>query len=996
MADRAPLDSNRWARAANLFEQLADQSTAERAEALDALAASDPELHQIVTSLLRGDAAGHSGFDGGLAAAAYLVDDPGPSTAGPTLDQTVGSTIGPYRILRELGHGGMGVVFLCEREAEGFRKLVAIKCLASRRAGEHQVRRFLRERRILAGLTHPHIAQMHDGGITDAGEPYLVMEYVEGERLDRWCDERRLELAQRLRLFVTVCDAVQYAHQQLVMHRDLKPGNILVTAEGHVKLLDFGIAKLVEDPESETDPETNTSRALTPDYASPEQLRGDPVTAATDVYSLGVVLFELLTGRRPWEASGSRSRLLSFELDPPRASTIVRERRSSAAELEERASRRGATAAQLERRLRGDLDNILERALAREPGQRYASVQTMLEDLRRHLDGLPVLARRHSRPYLLAKFARRHAVGAAAAAAATIALVVGSTAALWQARVAAFERDAARAEAEKARRVTEFLVSVFREADPATARGANMTAREILDRGARRVDQELAAVPAVRATVMRALGNVYAGLGEYATARTLLERSYEQHAVLLAPNDPELADAVHALAALAFDTKGNADSLYAVALDIRERASRRDAAAIADELHGLAMSKMTSDTTAADSLLRQALDIYRLSPGREAELGNTLNDLALLRHHQGHYPEAERLYEAALSVKHATLGADHPAVFITMSNLGWLRQLMGRYDAADSMLRATLEGRRRVLGPDHPEVARTLAGLAEVAGLSGRSADAERYQIEAMAIQERTYGPADNRVIGSLSLLARIRGAQGRWRAADSAFREAERRYRQRGEDRSVAMARLINDRAALFEQARDYSGAAAQYRRALELYRDNLGARHAFTGLVLGNLATALLYQDSLAAAEEAFTAAAVILREAYSPEHGSLGPVLIGLGTVELRTGRLERSEATLREALRLVEAALPAGHWRIAQARIRLARTLTMRGEHAEAERLLDSAANSLRDQQRQRPADYREALIGLEELYRRTGRVAEAARVHREGRALDGSAPRSRRR
>jgi serine/threonine protein kinase len=424
--DRPPT----WDRVNALFNEALDLDHTAREALLTSVAGQDPDLAREVRSLLlaHGDA---SGFLAGSPAHDFV------KTAAP------GDRIGPYRIIEETGRGGMGVVFRATRDDEDFRKEVAIKLIYPGMRSDDILKRFRAERQILAMLDHPSIARLIDGGTAPDGTPYLVMDFVSGRPLLEYCDERRLGIEQRLEIFLEVCDAVQFAHQRLVIHRDLKPDNILVTEEGRPRLLDFGIAKLVT-PETGGPAPTVTlpmNRLMTPDYASPEQVRGDPVTVAGDVYSLGVILYELLSGRRPLEFKTRTPeeilRVVSG-VDPiPPSSAVTR------SGVPETATRRGDTAARLRRRIAGDLDYVVLRALDKDPGRRYGSVDQLAQDIRRHLAGDPVVARGRSTAYLVSRFVRRHKAAVVTLSLVILSLAGGLAGTTWQAGVARRERDRA-------------------------------------------------------------------------------------------------------------------------------------------------------------------------------------------------------------------------------------------------------------------------------------------------------------------------------------------------------------------------------------------------------------------------------------------------------------------------------------------------------------------------------------------------------------------------
>jgi non-specific serine/threonine protein kinase/serine/threonine-protein kinase len=457
-----------------VFQEAIDRPPAEQAAVLDRACAGDAELRQAVERLLRAHAAGAGVVDAGL------LDEVDPTVAAddaPTVQLTP-SRIGPYRVVRPLGRGGMGTVYLAERDEPGLRKTVAVKVVRHGMGSDFVLRRFRTERQILAALEHPGIARLYDGGTTEEDLPYFVMEYVPGTDLLTYCDERRLPIPARLQLFLRVCDAVQYAHQGLVVHRDLKPSNVLVTGEGEPKLLDFGIAKLLTpmgagEPLDET---ASVVRLMTPDYASPEQVRGERVTTATDVYSLGVILYELLSGHRPYRVkSGAPSEIerAIFEADISPPSTAL-SRTEHVAGRDGRggktitpadvSARRQAPTARLRRTLRGNLDNVVLKALHREPAGRYATAAELAEDLRRHLHGFPVQAGAAGRAERTAKFLRRHRAAVAAGAAALLSLLIGLGIAVRQARVAEAERRRAEARFQDVRRLANSVIHELHDA----------------------------------------------------------------------------------------------------------------------------------------------------------------------------------------------------------------------------------------------------------------------------------------------------------------------------------------------------------------------------------------------------------------------------------------------------------------------------------------------------------------------------------------------------
>jgi serine/threonine-protein kinase len=501
------VDAEVWGRARALFHAALDWPQDEVERRLAEQAAGDARLLELVSDLLRRHARGGALRTGGGLAALEAQEPALPPDA----------RLGPYRVEREVGRGGMGAVYLARRDDGRFEQRVAIKVLKRGLDSDELVARFETERRILAGLTHPHIARLLDGGSTPAGRPYFVMEYVDGRPLGQYAAEQRLGLEARLRLFLAVCAAVDHAHRSLVVHRDLKPANILVGADGAPKLLDFGIAKLL-DPDAAPAATAADLRPMTPDYASPEQRAGRPVTTATDVWGLGLVLFELLTGVNPQAAGEWR--------DPPRASLAPRA--ATPAGLPE--------SARLSRLLRGDLDAILAKALEPEPERRYRSAAALADDVERHLARRPVAARRWTAGYRLTRFVCRQRL----ASAALLALVVAVGVVVWQVWAVARARDRSEAQRRRAQALAVFLTDVFAVSDPSRSRGETITARELLDRGAERLKRGearagLESEPQTRADLLHAIGDVYEKLGLVEPAEAAFARALELRRPLPGP-----------------------------------------------------------------------------------------------------------------------------------------------------------------------------------------------------------------------------------------------------------------------------------------------------------------------------------------------------------------------------------------------------------------------------------------------------------------------------
>jgi serine/threonine-protein kinase len=928
-----------WHRLQRLLDELLELSPAQQAAQLGKLGAEDPTLRTDLERMLASIAAAGSFLEQpALELAPGLLDSMRTEVDAGGVDPMAGRRIGPYELLREIAAGGMGTVYLAARADDQYRKEVAIKLMAAGVDSAQVRRRFLAERQILASLEHPNIARLFDGGVTGDGAPYFVMEYVDGVPIDAYCDAHRLSVDQRLALFAGVCEAVQFAHQNLVVHRDLKPANILVTAGGTVKLLDFGIATLLEASAAEgAAPITEAGhRFLTPEYASPEQMAGELVTTVSDVYQLGVLLFELLTGARPYRI-GSRS--------PLEAERIVREavpaRPSTAPLAAEMAERRGTSVARLRRRLSGDLDNIVLMALRKEAARRYASVRELQSDLQRHRDGHPVQARQGTRRYLARKFIGRHRVGAGAAALVALALLLGLVGTAWQAREAS--REAATADAVK-----DFVLSLFTESDPGESRGRSVTARELLDRGAARIATELRAQPEVEAEMLGVLGSVYRSLGEFDAAAPLLERSLALRLSLYAPDDPRVAESLTGLGELEMYRSDHAaaEPLLRRALAIGQARLGDDHAAVLTTLTDLAeLSRLQGDHASADSLLAIVLARRRATLGpAHPDLAATLNGRAVLARGQGDYAAAESMHREALAIRRARYGEEHPAVGESLYNLALVLHSQNRFAEAERLYRAALAVRRRVLGPKHPGIASTLNGLASLLRMTGELSAAEPLFLESLAMQRELLGPDHRAIAATLDNLAQLYGDRGE-EGAIPLYMEALAMRRRIFGSSHPSVATGLNNLGTEMRDRERYAEAEPLFREALAIYRAKLGPEHPFVGLALINLAGVRTARADAPGAETLYREALQLQRGALPSGHADIAGSLVGLGAVLSVRGAHDEADSLLREALAIRDAALPAGHWKIGEAQSALGACLSARGRFAEAEPLLTAGYDAL---------------------------------------------------
>ncbi len=728
VSDAGLATPERWERVHEVLQEaLAQGDAAARAPYLAEVGRTDPALRREVDSLLEaGERPGP--FD----ALVHRFVTPAPG------EETPPARIGAYQPLRLLARGGMGAVYLAERADGAFDRRVALKLLPAG-TGADVRSRFLAERRIVARLRHPNIARLLDGGTTGEGLPYLVLEYVEGEPITTYCDARRLSVEARLRLFLDVCAAVSYAHVNLVVHRDIKPGNVLVvagrgTASPAVKLLDFGIAKLLDDePGPGAPPVTRIGlRLMTPDYAAPEQVRGEPVTTATDVYQLGALLYELISGGRPHRNMTHDLRRLErivCEEEPARPSARVREG-------DGQAEVRASTPKRLQRLLRGDLDTIALHALAGEPERRYASVDALADDVRRHLDGLPVRARPDTTLYRAAKFVRRHRAPVAVAGGVVLLLAGAGVYTATQSRRIARERD-------RAEQATDFLAELFESLEPVQARGDSVPARAILDRGAARVESELGGQPLLQARLFEVLGRVYQERGFYPEAERLLQRALDLRLDDLGPDDLQVAGSRHALAGLLeeVDRSAEAASLLEAAADTyRRRLGPDDPSLAGVEIDRALALRAAGEGAPAGVLLAHAVDVLRRHPDRGEDLATALLYVGKVRMESGDEEGAEAPLREALSIRRRLFGRDHPQVANAVDGIGELMQARGDFAAAEAAYGEALSIRRDLFPDDHMDVGVSLENLGIVLQAEGRSDGAAELLEEALTILRPALG----------------------------------------------------------------------------------------------------------------------------------------------------------------------------------------------------------------------------------------------------------------
>lgn len=774
----------RWQHIKGLLDELLDCPPKDRAARVEDLCGNDAALKAELESLLdaEADAPSFLDEDAGALSIRLLHEGAEDASLGPT------DGVGPYRLIEEIGTGGMGVVYRAERVDGHFEQQVALKVLPRYFETDDRVARFRTERQILASLNHPNIARLLDGGVTSAGHPYLVMEYVEGMPITQYCTERAVPLRERLRLLQTVSGAVHHAHSNLVVHRDLKPSNILVTDTGTVKLLDFGIAKLLNPETADSPPPTTRAGQvlMTPEYAAPEQVQEDDVTTATDVYQLGVLAYEMLVGTRPFHVERSglpEIKQAVLETPPTRPSTAVLDRNEDAGEppLPRPVER-------WSRALQGDLDDIVMKALRKEPERRYASVEALADDLDRVLTNRPIRARPATVGYRLRKFIQRNR-GPFLASLAGVFLLVGMSV-VYTLQIQN-ERDRARAEAQKSEEVTSFLMDLFEANAPSQALGDTITAATLLNRGLERADA-LKDQPSVQAQMFDVVGQIYGRLGSYEQAERVLERAVQIRTRVHGSSAPETVDSRESFGVLLGDA-GQYESAERLLRNVLE----------------------TRQTVLQDDIVARA---------------RTKRRLAYVLRRQGRYDEAKVLLEESLPLVEAHLGEQSEEAVAIKSSLGAVLQNLGEYDASESLYRSVLAERRRKMTPPHPILAMSINSLATLLMNVGQLEEAQDLFDEALHMREDLFGPEHPKVALTVNNLALVHSLQGDFDQAEPLFRRAlSIRRTQLGEEH-LSVAISLFSLADLLHRTDRPRAALHTYEEALALFHDHLGPEHSFT----------------------------------------------------------------------------------------------------------------------------------------------------------------------
>ena len=824
--------------------------------------------------------------------------------------------IGNYRLLQKLGVGGMGEVY----EAEQFKPLqrkVALKLIKWGMDTAQVIARFESERQALALMNHTNIAKVYDAGATEKGRPYFVMEHVKGIPINDYCDKARMDTGERLELFIQVCEGVQHAHQKGIIHRDIKASNVLVTIQDDKpvpKIIDFGVAKATAQRLTERTVFTEMGQLIgTPEYMSPEQaeMTGLDIDTRTDVYSLGVLLYELLVGVLPFEPDELRSggfdeiRRKVREEEPPKPSTRLT---TPGFDTQHATQNRRTDLSTLTKQLKGELDWITMKAMAKDRTQRYATVSELAADILRYLRNEPIVAGPLSAMYRVKKYVKRHKTAVAAAGIVVLAMIVGTTGTSIGLIKAVKAQKEAREEAATAQQVSDFLVGIFKVSDPSEARGNTITAREVLDRGADRIEKELEEQPLIQARLMETISGVYTGLGLFKVATSMTEKALAIRRREQGDDHPDVASDLHGLGELftRLAEYEKAERFYQEALMIREKVFGPDNVAVARTLGSLAtLYRQQGKYAEAIPPLKRSLSIKQnvLGPNHP-DLATGLYNLGILYRRQGKYDEAEPVFKRALDIREKQLGPDHPAVARVLNSYAITLFRQKKYDEAEPLYERSLALKEKTLGPDHPDVANSLDNLAILYAVQRDFEKAEPFFERALSIREKAYKPDHPKVAASLNNLASLYIDQGKFSKAEPLVLRSleikERTLESNHPDIALGCIAL----ARVYKNQKKYTESEAYYERGLAILEKVWGPDHIeLTGHLRG-FADLYVIQEKYGVAKSLIERQMTIENEVLKKDDPNRAMTLIVLATINGHMKNNTEAERHYQSALDIFE--------------------------------------------------------------------------------------------
>ncbi len=848
------MDTARWSRIQTLFHDAADLPQSEQYPFLTKSCGDDESLIGDVLAMLQADVRGSSLLDSDMAQVAdKLLGHPAPLPF---------KEVGPWRIKRVLGEGGMGVVYLGERDDLG--NMVAIKILRDAWLSPARRERFASEQRTLAQLNHPSIARLYDANTLPDGTPWFVMEYVEGVPLTEYCARHEAPVGERLRLFRDVCAAVHHVHLHAVIHRDLKPSNILVRPDGSVRLLDFGIAKQLDGFDAPADQTRTGLRLMTPAYAAPEQLRGDGVGIYTDIYALGVVLYELLAGKLPFDLSNC---------SPAEAERIV---------LEREPEKPCGVA---------DLDVLCLTAMHKDPARRYASVDALIRDIDHYLKNEPLEARPDTWRYRAGKFVRRNR-RAVSAAVLIVALVAGM-AVYFTARLA-IARNAERADAARAQRIQQFMLKLFQGGDEAVGPAENLRVITLLDRGVQQAE-DLKSEPAVQADHYQTLGGLYRKLGKFDRADSLLHSGLDERRSVYGADSAETADSLVALGLLRIDQAQlpEAERLIREGLEMSKRHLPSGDAAVAN--HTTALGRVLEERGAYDqaaTVLEQAVRLDSVKGAATPDLAASLNELASAHFYAGRYTVADPLFRRVLEMNRRLYGERHPLVADALINVGAVQYDLGYYTQAEKLDRQALAIDLTYYGKDHPETAHAWTVLGRALLKQNRFDEGIAVLNKALAVEEQVYGPVSRQVASVLNELGSAAYARKDLDEAEAQFSRMADVYRAVYNGHHYLIGIAESNLAGVYLERKQYARAEQLYREALRVFGETLPADHINAGIAQIKLGRTLLRAQKYAEAEEHILKGYAILKKQTSPSVSWLQNARLDLAALYDATNQPEKA--------------------------------------------------------------------------------------------------------
>ena len=842
--------SERWERIQQLFHQAFELPAGERQEFLDVKSDGDAGVVSEVLSLLDADANPAPLFGREIShVAGDLIDRP------PSIPPR---RFGAWEVTGTLGEGGMGIVYLGQRSDLGSR--AAIKVLRDAWLSPARRERFAAEQKTLAQLEHPSIARLYDSGTLSEGTPWFVMEYVEGAPITSYCSSRPCTLPQRLELFRQICDAVQYAHNNLVIHRDLKPSNILVRADGSVKLLDFGISKHLDALDAAADQTRTAARMMTPAYASPEQMRGDPVGTHTDVYSLGVVLYELVVARLPFDLSNrtpSEAEKIVLGREAERPSIAARRMALIGEANHVAATGRGAWA---------DLDVLIATAMHKDPSRRYRTVSDLSRDVDHFLRNEPLEARGDSARYRIGKFAERHKrpiIAAIASLAAVVTLVIFYTVRLASAK------DIAVAEAARAERLQGFTLNLLQGGDEDVGPADSLRVVTLVDRGVREA-QTLHREPVTQAQMYETLGSLYQKLGQFSRADSLLRLSHAQRVRLFGADAPEVAQSLVALGMLrvAQAEYDSAEALVSRGLAMLKRRLPPDDARVRKAIASFGrVLDDKGDYDRAIPVLEEAVRLETAAGPPTTELSVAMSELANAHFYAGHFAISDTLNRRVLAIDRRLYGEGHPHIADDLMNLGAIQFEFGNFAEAERFDREALVITRSWYGNTHPETASNLTLLGRALVSQKKLDEAASVLKEAVEIQERVYGPVHPRVASALNELGRVAQQQGNLDEAEKDFRRVLEIYRKVHNDRHYTIGVALSNLAGVYKDRKRLDEAERLFADVFRRYKGELAPDHQLVGIAKVRYGEILLDGRKFARAQREFRSAGDILKKQSSP---------------------------------------------------------------------------------------------------------------------------------